>query len=51
VVGESLLEHDLGRSLALTAAVALAVAIGLLWWRRRRATRRRVEQGHAAARA
>jgi uncharacterized membrane protein YdjX (TVP38/TMEM64 family) len=51
VVGESLLEHDLGRSLALTAAVALAVAIGLLWWRRRRATRRRVEQRHAAARA
>jgi uncharacterized membrane protein YdjX (TVP38/TMEM64 family) len=51
VLGESLLQRDLGRTLALTAAVALPVAIGLLLWRRRRAGRRRLEQGQAAARA
>jgi uncharacterized membrane protein YdjX (TVP38/TMEM64 family) len=50
LLGESLLEHDLGLTLALTAGAALAVAIVLLLWRRRRAGRRRLEKGHAAAR-
>jgi len=34
VLGESLLEHDLRRVLALAAAFAVLAALGLRWWRR-----------------
>jgi uncharacterized membrane protein YdjX (TVP38/TMEM64 family) len=43
VLGESLIEHDLGRSAAI-AGVFLTIAVGTWWWQRRRALARKTEE-------